>query len=54
MVDSAQVGLIQEAGRHLGINPRTIEVHRPRIMEKLGAQGTPPTSCASSVSETRH
>jgi two-component system response regulator FixJ len=26
------------AGRHLGISPRTIEVHRARIMEKLGAK----------------
>jgi FixJ family two-component response regulator len=28
----------KEAGRHLGISPRTIEVHRARIMEKLGAK----------------
>jgi two-component system response regulator FixJ len=28
----------KEAGRHLGISPRTIEVHRARIMEKLGAR----------------
>jgi two-component system, LuxR family, response regulator FixJ len=27
-----------EAGRELGISPRTIEVHRARIMEKLGAK----------------
>ena len=27
-----------EAGRRLGISPRTIEVHRARIMEKLGAR----------------
>jgi DNA-binding CsgD family transcriptional regulator len=26
------------AGRTLGISPRTIEVHRARIMEKLGAK----------------
>ena len=26
------------AGRKLGISPRTIEVHRARIMEKLGAK----------------
>ena len=26
------------AGRELGISPRTIEVHRARIMEKLGAR----------------
>jgi len=26
------------AGRQLGISPRTIEVHRARIMEKLGAK----------------
>lgn len=28
----------KEAGRSLGISPRTIEVHRARIMEKLGAK----------------
>jgi Response regulator len=28
----------KEAGRTLGISPRTIEVHRARIMEKLGAK----------------
>jgi len=28
------------AGRQLGISPRTIEVHRARIMEKLGAKNT--------------
>jgi FixJ family two-component response regulator len=28
----------KEAGRKLGISPRTIEVHRARIMEKLGAK----------------
>jgi FixJ family two-component response regulator len=28
----------KEAGRLLGISPRTIEVHRSRIMEKLGAR----------------
>jgi two-component system response regulator FixJ len=28
----------KEAGRHLGISPRTVEVHRARIMEKLGAK----------------
>lgn len=28
----------KEAGRHLGISPRTIEIHRSRIMEKLGAR----------------
>ena len=30
----------KEAGRDLGISPRTIEVHRARIMEKLGARNT--------------
>ena len=25
---------------HLGISPRTVEVHRARIMEKLGARNT--------------
>ena len=29
-----------KAGRQLGISPRTIEVHRARIMEKLGAKNT--------------
>ena len=28
----------EETGRHLGISPRTIEVHRARIMAKLGAK----------------
>jgi FixJ family two-component response regulator len=28
----------KEAGRRLGISPRTIEVHRARIMDKLGAK----------------
>lgn len=28
----------KEAGRELGISPRTIEVHRARIMEKLAAK----------------
>jgi FixJ family two-component response regulator len=30
----------KEAGRTLGISPRTIEVHRARVMEKLGARNT--------------
>ena len=30
----------KQAGRELGISPRTIEVHRARIMEKLGARNT--------------
>jgi two-component system, LuxR family, response regulator FixJ len=28
----------KEAGRELGISPRTVEVHRSRIMEKMGAK----------------
>jgi two-component system response regulator FixJ len=28
----------KEAGRRLGISPRTIEVHRARLMEKIGAR----------------
>jgi two-component system response regulator FixJ len=28
----------KEAGRRLGISPRTVEVHRARVMEKLGAK----------------
>ncbi len=31
-------GSNKEAGRRLGISPRTVEVHRARIMEKLGAK----------------
>ncbi len=30
----------KEAGRELGISPRTVEVHRSRVMEKLGARNT--------------
>lgn len=30
----------KEAARSLGISPRTIEVHRARIMQKLGARNT--------------
>jgi len=30
----------KEAGRDLGISPRTIEVHRSRLMHKLGAKNT--------------
>jgi len=30
----------KEMGRELGISPRTIEVHRGRIVEKLGAKNT--------------
>ena len=30
----------KEAGRRLGISPRTVEVHRARIMDKLGAKDT--------------
>ena len=30
----------KEAGRRLGISPRTIEVHRARIMDKLGARNS--------------
>jgi two-component system response regulator FixJ len=28
----------KEAGQELGISPRTIEIHRARITEKLGAK----------------
>jgi FixJ family two-component response regulator len=31
----------KEAGRQLGISPRTIEFHRARIMKKLGARNVP-------------
>jgi two-component system response regulator FixJ len=30
----------KEAGRRLGISPRTVEVHRAHIMEKLGARNS--------------
>lgn len=30
----------KETGRRLGISPRTVEVHRARIIEKLGARNT--------------
>ena len=30
----------KEAGRTLGISPRTVEVHRARVMDKLGAKNT--------------
>jgi DNA-binding CsgD family transcriptional regulator len=30
----------KEAGRVLGISPRTIEFHRARIIEKVGAKNT--------------
>lgn len=30
----------KETGRALGISPRTVEVHRARVMEKLGARNT--------------
>ena len=36
----AQGASNKEAGRRLGISPRTVEVHRARIMEKLGARNT--------------
>jgi len=28
----------KEAGRRLGISPRTVELHRAHLMEKLGAR----------------
>jgi two-component system, LuxR family, response regulator FixJ len=30
----------KSAGRRLGISPRTVEVHRARIMDKLGAKNS--------------
>jgi len=30
----------KEAGRSLGISPKTVETHRSRVMEKLGAKNT--------------
>lgn len=35
----------KEAGRALRISPRTIEVHRARIMEKLGAKNCADLVC---------
>jgi FixJ family two-component response regulator len=35
----------KEAGRQLGISPRTIEVHRARIMEKLDAKNAADLIC---------
>jgi two-component system response regulator FixJ len=43
----------KEAGRHLGISPRTIEIHRARIMEKLGARNAADL-VRIVMSETRH
>jgi two-component system, LuxR family, response regulator FixJ len=34
----AQGASNKEAGRELGVSPRTIEVHRARIMAKLNAK----------------
>jgi Bacterial regulatory proteins, luxR family len=30
----------KEAGRSLGVSPRTVEFHRANIMQKLGAKNT--------------
>lgn len=30
----------KQAGRELGISPRTVEAHRARLMQKLGARNT--------------
>lgn len=38
LVQVARGASNKEAGRRLGISPRTIEVHRARIMDKLGAR----------------
>ena len=46
-VDQITKGLSdKEAGRILGISPRTVEVHRARIMER-SAPATRPISCGS-------
>ncbi len=35
----------KEAGRQLGISPRTIEIHRARIMDKLGTRNVAELVC---------
>jgi DNA-binding CsgD family transcriptional regulator len=35
----------KEAGRRLDISPRTVEAHRARIMEKLGAKNAADLVC---------
>lgn len=34
-------GTNKEIGRELGISPRTVELHRASIMERLGARNLP-------------
>ena len=38
LTQSAEGASNKEVGRRLGISPRTVEVHRARIMEKIGAR----------------
>ena len=38
LVQIAEGASNKEVGRRLGISPRTVEVHRARIMEKIGAR----------------
>jgi FixJ family two-component response regulator len=40
LAEIASASSNKEAGRHLGLSPRTIEVHRAHIMMKLGAKNT--------------
>jgi DNA-binding NarL/FixJ family response regulator len=40
LAEIASASSNKEAGRNLGLSPRTIEVHRAHIMMKLGAKNT--------------
>ena len=46
----------KQAARHLGISPRTVEVHRSRIMDKANARSAMELATAAITGEpgTRH